>query len=153
MLKTALDHTYTYHKFVQRHYIHSSPSRNPPNRFMFINSNYTSPYFLTFTYRIKSTILHGILRNYDPIRQMYIICPLINTFPPKDARPIIIPEEYTQPIEVALLENIHRTNINHKLYTLFQNTNHEFSATTEKLDIIRALEILWLAMLLVTPTP
>ena len=109
--------------------------------------------FWNFTYCIDSNILHGILRSYGPIRQMYIFCPLINTFPLKDARPIIFPQEYTQPIEVALLENIHRTKFNHKLYTLFQNTNHEFSATIEEVDIIRALELLWLAMILVTPTP
>ena len=131
MLKTKPTHTYTYYKFIQRHYIHISPSRNPRHRFMFNNSTYTSPYFLSFTYCIKSLELHGILRNYNPVREMYIFCPLTNTFPQEDARPIILPHESIQPIEVALLKNIPKMNLKHKLCSLTQNTNHEFSAITE----------------------
>ena len=71
------------------------------------------------------------------------ITTLSNYFPLDDARPIIIPQEYIHPLEVALLENIHRIKFNYKSYNFIQNTNHEFSATTEELNIIRALELLW----------
>ena len=92
MLKTKLTHTYTYYKFIQKHYLSNTPARNPQHRFMFIKSKYTyTPlYFLNSTYFIKSTNLYGILRNYDPVRLMYIFCPLTNTFPIDDTRPIII---------------------------------------------------------------
>ena len=143
MLTTKLTHTYTYYKFIQRHYIHSSQSRNPHHHFMFINSEHTSPCFLNFTYCIKSTNLNGILRNYDPVRQMFIFCPLTNNFPLEDARPIIMPHEYIQPIEVALLENIHNIKINHKLFNLIQSSSHEFSAITEEVNISRAFELPW----------
>ena len=78
---------------------------------MFINSKYMSPYFLNFTYCIKSTNLHSIPRNW----QMYLFCPLTNTFPIDDARPLIMPHEYVEPIEITLLEHIHDTNFNHQL--------------------------------------
>ena len=40
------------------------------------NRAYTSPFFLNFTYYIKDTNFQNILRNYDPITQMYKFCPL-----------------------------------------------------------------------------
>ena len=70
MLKMNLTHTYTYYKSIQRHFIHSCSTRNPHHRYMFNNSKCTSTYFLNFTYFIKSTNLHGIFRNCDPVRQM-----------------------------------------------------------------------------------
>ena len=82
---------------------------------MLINSKYTSS---NFTYCIKSTNLHGILRKYDPARQMYNFSPLTNTFPIYDARPIIIPDKYEQPIEKILLNHIQNTKFNRKLYNL-----------------------------------
>ena len=73
---------------------------------------------------------------------MYIFYPLTNTFPLDGARPIIIPQEYIQATEVALLENIDRIKFIHKLYNLIQSTKHEFSPSPEELDKIRALELL-----------
>ena len=75
MLRTKQTHTYTYYRFIQNHFDLHTPSRQPHHRFQFINSKYTSPFFLNFTYCIKDTNLHGILRNFDPITQMYIFCP------------------------------------------------------------------------------
>ena len=85
------------------------PSRQPHHRFQFINSKYTSPFFLNFTYCIKDTNLHGILRNYDPITQMYIFCPITKTFNAEESRPFLIPHEFVQPIEIPILEFIHNT--------------------------------------------
>ena len=68
-LRTKQTHTYTYYKFIQHHYTTNTPPRNPQHRFQFINSKYTSPFFLNFTYCIKDTNMQGILRNYDPMRQ------------------------------------------------------------------------------------
>ena len=73
MLKTKLTNKYTYYEFMQKDFIHSSLSRNPHLPFIIINSKYTSPYFLSFSFCIKSNNLHGILRIYDPIRPHFMI--------------------------------------------------------------------------------
>ena len=99
--------------------------------------------FLHFTYCMKNTNLQGILHNYDPITQMYIFCPLTKTFNDEEARPLIVPHEYIQPIEVPILEFIHNTKYNHKIYNLIQNTPHEFAVGTEELKTIKALQLLW----------
>ena len=119
------------------------PSRQPHHRFQFINSKFTSPFFLNFTYCIKDTNLHGILRNYDPITQMYIFCPITKTFNAEESRPFLLPHEFVQPIEIPILEFIHNTKFNHKLYNLIQNTPYEFAVGTEELTTIKALQLLW----------
>ena len=113
------------------------------DRFQFLNSKYTSPFFLNFTYCIKDTNLHGILRNYDPITQMYIFCPITKTFNAEESRPFLIPHEFIQPIEIPILEFIHNTKYNHKIYNLIQNTPYEFAVGTEELKTIKALQLLW----------
>ena len=67
---------------------------------------------------------------------MSIFCPLTKTFNDENSRPLIIPHEYIQPIEVPILEFIHNTKHNHKIYNLIQNTPHE-------LKTIKALQLLW----------
>ena len=143
MLRTKQTHTYSYYRFIQNHFDLHTPSRQPHHRFQFINSKYTSPYFLNFTYCIKDTNLHGILRNYDPINQMYIFCPITKTFNAEESRPFLIPHEFVQPIEIPILEFIHNTKFNHKLYNLIQNTPYEFAVGTEELTTIKALQLLW----------
>ena len=143
MLRTKQTHTYSYYRFIQNHFDLHTPSRQPHHRFQFINSKYTSPYFLNFTYCIKDTNLHGILRNYDPITQMYIFCPITKTFNAEESRPFLIPHEFGQPIEIPILEFIHNTKFNHKLYNLIQNTPYEFAVGTEELTTIKALQLLW----------
>ena len=76
--------------------------------------------------------MHGPLRNYDPIRQKYIFYPLTKIFDVEESRPLIIPHDIIQPIEVLILEFFHNTKHNQKLNNLIQNTSHEFS-----------LELLW----------
>ena len=143
MLRTKQTHTYSYYRFIQNHFDLHTPSRQSHHRFQFINSKYTSPYFLNFTYCIKDTNLHGILRNYDPITQMYIFCPITKTFNAEESRPFLIPHEFLQPIEIPILEFIHNTKFNHKLYNLIQNTPYEFAVGTEELTTIKALQLLW----------
>ena len=60
MLRTKQPHTYIYYRFIQNHFDLHTPSRQPHHRFQFLNSKYTSPFFLNFTYCIKDTNLHGI---------------------------------------------------------------------------------------------
>ena len=55
MLRTKQTHTYTYYRFIQNHFHLHTPSRQPHHRVQFINSKYTSPFFLNFTYCIKNT--------------------------------------------------------------------------------------------------
>ena len=74
---------------------------------------------------------------------MYIFCPLTKTFNVEESRPLIVPHEYIQPVEIPLLEFIHNTKNNHKLFNLIQHTNHKFSFGTEELNTIKALEFLW----------
>ena len=98
MLRTKQTHTYTYYRFIQNHFDLHTPSRKPHHRFQFFNSKYTSTFFLNFTYCIKNTDLHGILRNDDPVTHMYIFCPITKTFNDEESRPFIIPHEFIQPI-------------------------------------------------------
>ena len=99
--------------------------------------------FHNFTYCIKDTNLYGILRNYDPVTQMYIFCPITKTFNDEESRPFLIPHEFIQPIEIPILEFIHNTKYNHKIYNLIQNTPYEFAVGTEQLNTINALQLLW----------
>ena len=77
------------------------------------------------------------------ITQMFIFCPLTKTFNVEESRPLIVPHEYIQPIEVPILEFIHNTKYNHKFFKLIQHTNHEFFVGTEELNTIKALQLLW----------
>ena len=142
MLRTKQTHTYTYYCFIQNHYDWHTPSRQH-HRFQFIFSKYTSPFFLNFTYCIKNTNFQGILRNYYPNTQMFLFCPLTKTFNDEESRPLIILHEYIQPIEIPILEFIHKTKCNHIIYNLIQNTPHEFAVGTEELNTIKALQLLW----------
>ena len=72
MLRTKQTHTYTYYQFIQHHYT----ARQLHHRYQYINSKYTSPFLLNFTYCIKDTNLQGILRNYNPRAQINTFCPL-----------------------------------------------------------------------------
>ena len=74
---------------------------------------------------------------------MYIFCPLPKTFNVEESRPLIVPHEYIQPVEITILEFINNTKYNHKLFNLNQHTNHEFSICTGGLNTINALEMLW----------
>ena len=74
---------------------------------------------------------------------MYIFCPLTKTFNVEESRPLFVPHEYIQPIEILILEFIHNTKYNHKLFNPIQHTNHEFSVGTEELNAIKALQLLW----------
>ena len=143
MLRTKQTHTYTYYRFIQTHFDLHTPSRQRHHRFQFLNSKYTSPFFLNFTYCIKDTNLHGILRNYDPVTQMYIFCPITKTFNAEESRPFLVPHEFIQPIEIPILEFIHNTKHNHKEYNLNQNTPYEFAVGAEELKTIKALQLLW----------
>ena len=143
ILRTKQTHTYTYYRFIQNHLDLHTPSRQPRHRFQFLNSKYTSPFFLNFTYCIKDTNLHGILRNYDPVTQMYLFCPITKTFNAEESRPFFIPHEFITPFEIPILEFIHNTKYNHKIYNLIQNTPYEFAVGTEELNTIKALQLLW----------
>ena len=68
---------------------------------------------------------------------------LTKTFNDKESRPLIIPHDYIQPIEVPILEIIHNTKYNHKVNNLIQNTPQEFAVGTEELKTIKALQLLW----------
>ena len=65
------------------------------------------------------------------------------TFQDEESRLFIIPHEFIQPFEIPILEFIHNTKYNHKLYNLIQNTPHEFAVGTEGLNTINALDLLW----------
>ena len=143
MLRTKQTHTYTYHRFIQNHFDLHTPSRQPHHCFQFLNSKYTSPFSPNFTYCIKNTNLHDILRNYEPVTQMYIFCRVTKTFNAEESRPFLIRHEFIQPIEIPILEFIHNTKYNHKISNLIQNTPYEFAVGTEELKTIKALQLLW----------
>ena len=106
--------------FIQHHYTSNTTARQIHHRYQYINSKYTSPFFLNFTYCIKDTNLQPtilILRNYDPITQMYLFCPLTKTFNVDESRPLIVPHEFLQPVKIPILEFIHNTRYNHNFIT------------------------------------
>ena len=104
MLRTKQTHTYTYYRFIQNHFDLHTPSRQLHHRFQFLNSKYTSPFFLNFTYCIKDTN-----HKYDPVTQMYIFCPITKTFNAEESRPFLIPHEFITSIEIPIIEFIHNT--------------------------------------------
>ena len=53
MLRKKQTHTYTYCKFIQHHYTLKNTAGQFHIRYQYINSKYTSPFFLNFTYCIK----------------------------------------------------------------------------------------------------
>ena len=61
----------------------------------------------------------------------------------KNPGPLIVSHDYIQPIEIPILEFIHNTKYNHKIYNLIQNTPHEFAVGTEELKTTKALQLLW----------
>ena len=121
----------------------SVPSAFSFQEFLLPTIELSSPFFLNFTYCIKDTILHGILRNYDPVTQMYLLCPITKTFNAEESRLFLIPHEFIQPIEIPILEFLDNTKYNHKIYNLIQNTPYEFAVGTEELNTIKALQLLW----------
>ena len=141
MLRTKQTHTYTYYRFIQNHFDLHTPSRQPHHLFQFLKC--TSQFFLNFTYCKKDTNLHGILRNYDPVIQLYIFYPITKTFNDEESRPFLIPLEFIQPIEIPILEFIHNTKYNHEIYKLIQNTSYEFAVGTEEIKTINSLPLLW----------
>ena len=46
MLRTKQTHANTHYKFIQHHYTTNTPSRYSQHQFLFVNSKYTSPFFL-----------------------------------------------------------------------------------------------------------
>ena len=138
ILRTKQSNTYTYYKFIQHHYTLKAPERQPHHRYQNTNSEYTSPFFLIFTYCKKDTNLQGTLRNYD-----LILCPLTKLLNVDESRPLIVPHEFLQPVEVPILDFIYNTRHNHKLYNLIQNTLYKQSPNTEEHNIIKALELFW----------
>ena len=64
-----------------------------------------------------------------------------------EARPLIVPHGYIQPVEIPILEYIQNIKYNHKLYNLIENTPHEFSPSSEEHKIIKARELLWWPLL------
>ena len=139
MLRIKQTHTYTYYKFNQNHYTDNTPARQPHHRFQNINSKYTSPFFLNFTYCNKETNLQGTPQNYDSITQMYNFCPLNKLLNVDESRPMTIPQEFLQPVEVSTLELIYNTHFNHKLYNLIQSTPYEQSLTLKNVTSLKHL--------------
>ena len=143
MLRTKQTHTYTYYRFIESHCTHNTTARQLHYRFQYINSNYTSPFFLTFKNCIKDTNLQGTLRSYDPITQMYIFCPLNKLINLDKSLAMIIPHEFLQPFEVPIEEFTYNTRYNQKIYNLIENTPYEQSPNTEDRNTIEALQLLW----------
>ena len=73
-------HHETYTKFLQH---------TKPKNYIFVNSNYTSPFTMTNIYTLDHSCITGYLRIYDPIKQCYCLLPYNNT-----SRPLIVPQEY-----------------------------------------------------------
>ena len=110
----------------------SISSRNPHHRYTFINSKYTSPYFLNFPFCIKIT--YPASKNHT----------LLNLGPSETSSPsrFSAPLENLQSDEISLLEKTHGWKIDHKQNKLIQNNQHDFTQTPYELKINKALEYL-----------
>ena len=73
-------HHQTYTKFLQY---------TKPQKHIFVNYKYTSPFTMTNMYTLDHSCITGYLRNYDPIKQYFCLLPYNNT-----SRPLIVPQEY-----------------------------------------------------------
>ena len=73
-------HHLTYTRFLQ----HSKPQK-----YIFANYKYISPFNMTNVYTIDHSKKTGYLRNYDPVKQYFCLLPHIDT-----SRPLIVPQEY-----------------------------------------------------------
>ena len=74
---------------------------------------------------------------------MFIFCALTKIFNVDESRPLIVPHQFLQPGEIPVLEFIHNTRFNHKLYNLIQNTPYELSPSFDEHNIIKAVELFW----------
>ena len=83
-------HHITYQKFLKY---------KEPEKYLFLNSKYASPFTLNAEYLIDHTKIKGKLRNYDPLKQSFLFLPNDN---PK--RLIIVPQEYLTLNDDSLLQ-------------------------------------------------
>ena len=81
-----------------------------PDKYIFFNSKYTSPFTFNSEYLIDHTKTKGKLRNYDPLKQSFLFLPNDN---PK--RPIIVPQEYLILNDDSLLQEDIPQNISDSL--------------------------------------
>ena len=86
--ETKLIHNLIYYTFLRDKQYTASKS------FIDINDQFSSPYFLNYSYRIKWSYTIGTLRNFDPIKNYYV-------FQSKDEpeRPLMVPLEALEPCE------------------------------------------------------
>ena len=125
MSLTKHTHIYTYYRFENNitHCIHHYDNRT-------IGINSLIPNTLQHSF-LTSHILLKILTSKASTEIMIsshrsIFCTLTKTFNVGESRPLVVPHEFLQHIEVPILEFIHNTKYNHKPFNLIQNTPYEF---------------------------
>ena len=88
-------HTMHNYLFLRHHFHHTNPLIYINSRLQYENTKLTSPYYMNYSYIIKSNFCEGTLRNFDPIKNYFIFSPLYS----KTNRPILVPIEYLQCVE------------------------------------------------------
>ena len=73
-------HHFTYTRILQN---------TKPQKYIFANYKYTSPFTMTNFYTIDHSKVTGYLRNYDPIKKYFCLFPHNDT-----SRPLIVPQGY-----------------------------------------------------------
>ena len=120
MLRTKQTHTYTYYKFIQHHYTLYTPSYTIID-IIILTPNIPHLSFLTSLIVLKILTSKASSEFMTPSH----ILPLTKTFNVDEFWPLIVPQEFLQPVEVPILEFIHNTRCNHKLYNFIQNKQYE----------------------------
>ena len=92
--ETKLIHNLIYYTYLRDNLSHK--------KFIYVNNQMTSPYFMKFENIIKNKYMKGTLRNFDPVKNYYIFQPIENP-----ERPFIVPIEVLEPAE-----NYHTYHIN-----------------------------------------
>ena len=100
---------------------------NTTKSYIHINDQLTSPYFLTYGYRLKCEYTLGTLRNFDPIKNYYI-------FHPKEAseRPLIVPLEALEPCEEYHTYHLEGSVTNRAFLKIIQFNNERKTTNMEK---------------------
>ena len=81
--------------FLQHHFQHTNPIIHMNFRLQYANTKLTSAYYMNYSYIKQPNYREGTLRNFDPIKIVFLSSPLYT----KTNRPILVPIENLHCVE------------------------------------------------------
>ena len=101
-------HTIHNYLFVQHHYHRTKPLIHMVLRLQYANTKLTSRYYMNYSYIIQPKNCEGALCNFDPVKNCFLFSPLYV----KTNRPILVPIEYHQCVELGATKFMHGHTVN-----------------------------------------